>query len=72
MTTYYLIGSMLACCCIYGLAAWKQKHKQIGQVPLVPYYYWQFFAMMGFLILAANLIGHLTGVTWESPFGGRR
>ncbi len=72
MTKYYLLTGMAVCCVVYGLAAWRTKRKQLGQVPIIPYFYWQFFAMIIFIILSANLVSDLTGLVWDSPFGGRR
>ncbi len=54
------------------LAAWanwrERKGHTPGQVPLVPYTFWQFVGIIIFILMAAHLITLLSG----KPFMGRR
>ncbi len=55
-----------------ALAAWanwrERKGHTPGQVPLVPYTFWQFVGIIIFILMAAHLITLLSG----KPFMGRR
>ena len=55
-----------------ALAAWanwrERKGHTPGQVPLVPYTFWQFVGIIIFILMAAHLITLLSGKT----FMGRR
>jgi len=68
MSVEITIASMLACALVWGLASWREKQKQLGQVPIIPYLYYKYSALIVFLVLAANLFSTLTGIEWESPF----
>ena len=55
-----------------ALTAWanwrERKGHTPGQVPLVPYTFWQFIGIIIFILMAAHLITLLSG----QPFIGRR
>lgn len=68
MPLEYTIIGMIACVAVWILASWREKKKQLGQVPLLPHLYYKYSALIIFLVLAANLVSAVTGVEWQSPF----
>jgi len=68
MPVKFSAAGMIACVLVWAFAGWREKKKQLGDVPLVPHLYIKFFALILFLVFAADFISGVTGVTWQSPF----
>jgi len=68
MSAISLLVGMAACVTVWGVTSWREKRRQLGNVPLIPAHYIQFSALIVFLVLAANLVAVTTGVEWQSPF----
>lgn len=62
------VTGMLVCVLIWVLTSWREKKKQLGDVPIIPHIYIKFFTLIVFLVFAANFVSEVSGVTWKSPF----
>ncbi len=68
MTAQITATLMGACILVWGLAAWREKKKLLGEVPFIPHIYIKYSVLIIFLVLAANLFSQLTGIEWDPPF----
>jgi len=68
MTTIVLIIAMMVLAALAGWAKWRETHKIIGEVPIVAPGLVFYVSLIIFIVLAANLIEHLTGVPLKSIF----
>ncbi|TNE67141.1 MAG: hypothetical protein EP335_02075 [Alphaproteobacteria bacterium] len=67
MTVWQNVIGLVAALGLWGFGRWREKRHRIGDVPLIPAIYIQFFALVVFLALAANLVALATGVDWKNP-----
>jgi len=68
MSIEVTLAGMAACLLVWALASWREKKKQLGDVPFIPHIYYKYSALIALLVLSANLVSKLTGIEWESPF----
>lgn len=68
MSLVNTVIGLVACTLLWLFGRWREKRHQWGRVPLVPPFYIQFIALVGFFVFAAHLISITTGLDWTPPF----
>ena len=61
-----LAGIVLALITI-GYTWWRERNYKPGNPPLIPLIYFQYTALIVFIVLAAHLFSSVTGITWDPP-----
>ncbi|NVJ98732.1 MAG: hypothetical protein HWE25_11300 [Alphaproteobacteria bacterium] len=68
MTLTIAIIGLVAGLALWAYGFWREKKKQLGHVPILSPFAYQFLGLIVTLVMAANLVALLTGVEWKSPF----